>query len=214
MSRNPNPSNPTEETSKPQAAEAPAPSAEVAQASPEPTRNLSPAEQALRQALKAQDDFAPEPSVDQIRLEVDEWYEDMFRLPRECREGDGLQYDWYWCMVDKDEFLISQAKAKGYKFANKTTTPFLAHHVNHAFGAVTVQREELHVLMFRSRRYREADLERTFRETIGRMQSNPVKSGDELDEYAKEMKFSLNGGYGMTGPGSAPMSFGLDGSSL
>ena len=181
------------------------------------TKVLNKAEDAISQALQTQSGIPLEPSKEEIARILDEQYSSMFKLPEPCRTGDGLNYSWSWC--EADERMLNIYRSRGYLIANRNNAPFLSRFVNHTTGAVTRQKANLHVLMMRSRKYSDAELEHTYNETLGQMKRNPVKTGDELQEMSRKMGFRISqGGYGIDpvsgshSPSSPPLMFERDGS--
>lgn len=175
-----------------------------------PAAVMSKADSVLANALERQAGLNVEPSREELARITHENYTSMFKLPDECLKGDGLNYTWNWC--ESDERMLNIMLSSGHRIANSTNAPFLKRYINHACGAVTVQRANLHILMMRSKRYHEAEEEATVRKTIGRMKSNESRLANASNSHVEAVeKVSVSGGYGPDGIDSAPLSFDADG---
>lgn len=170
---------------------------------------MTKADSLISNVLERQQNIETEPTSEELARITHENYVSMFELPPPCKAGDGLNYTWSWC--EADEKMIHIMESQGHLIANRIRAPFLNKYINHASGAVTRQRANIHVLMMRSKRYSEAEIESVYKKTIGRMSSNDKRLEGSSDGHVSAVdKVNLSGGYGLS-PNESPMMFEADG---
>lgn len=152
-----------------------------------------------------------------LDIDIDEQYQDMFRLPPELEPGNAKQapqakgYAYVWVEID-DQKMTRLYHSLKFIAVNRTNHPFLPNHYFHG-GSGAIQREgtSRHILMYQPRAFNQKMKEMIslrYEERKRDVTSKLDKGGEVSLEVATK-----EGGYGKT-PADAPMQTGWQGEDI